>query len=110
MARWLRPFRATVSVSSNWEMAQAIQQAITDNATLVTEAGTGTGKTFAYLVPALLSGGKVIISTGTKNPARPIIQSRPAGHTRCAESAGDYGYSQRPCQLCLSLPHEARGE
>ncbi len=48
------------------EMAQAIQQAITDNATLVTEAGTGTGKTFAYLVPALLSGGKVIISTGTK--------------------------------------------
>ncbi len=48
------------------EMAQAIQQAIADNATLVTEAGTGTGKTFAYLVPALLSGGKVIISTGTK--------------------------------------------
>ena len=48
------------------EMAQAIKQAITDNATLVTEAGTGTGKTFAYLVPALLSGGKVIISTGTK--------------------------------------------
>jgi ATP-dependent DNA helicase DinG len=48
------------------EMAQAIQQAIADNTTLVTEAGTGTGKTFAYLVPALLSGGKVIISTGTK--------------------------------------------
>ena len=33
---------------------------------LIAEAGTGTGKTFAYLVPALLSGGKVIISTGTK--------------------------------------------
>ena len=33
---------------------------------MVAEAGTGTGKTFAYLVPALLSGGKVIISTGTK--------------------------------------------
>lgn len=48
------------------EMAQAIQQAISGNTTLVTEAGTGTGKTFAYLVPALLSGGKVIISTGTK--------------------------------------------
>lgn len=48
------------------EMALAIEQAIKDNATLVTEAGTGTGKTFAYLVPALLSGGKVIISTGTK--------------------------------------------
>lgn len=48
------------------EMAQRIALAITDNAVLVAEAGTGTGKTFAYLVPALLSGGKVIISTGTK--------------------------------------------
>lgn len=48
------------------EMAEAISQAIADNAQLVAEAGTGTGKTFAYLVPALLSGGKVIISTGTK--------------------------------------------
>src|SRR5690606_21351342 len=37
------------------------------NATLVAEAGTGTGKTFAYLVPALLSGGRVLISTGTRN-------------------------------------------
>ncbi|MBI5911107.1 MAG: ATP-dependent DNA helicase [Betaproteobacteria bacterium] len=49
------------------EMAQAIAQAMRDNSLLVAEAGTGTGKTFAYLVPALLAGGKVIISTGTKN-------------------------------------------
>lgn len=48
------------------EMAEAIAQAIKGNRVLVAEAGTGTGKTFAYLVPALLSGGKVIISTGTK--------------------------------------------
>ncbi|MEE9331115.1 MAG: ATP-dependent DNA helicase [Methylophilaceae bacterium] len=48
------------------KMAQAIADAIANNKQLVTEAGTGTGKTFAYLVPALLSGGKVIISTGTK--------------------------------------------
>ncbi len=48
------------------EMALAIESAIQDNKQLVAEAGTGTGKTFAYLVPALLSGGKVIISTGTK--------------------------------------------
>ncbi|MCB5185263.1 ATP-dependent DNA helicase [Methylobacillus gramineus] len=48
------------------EMAQAIADAIKHNHQLVAEAGTGTGKTFAYLVPALLSGGKVIISTGTK--------------------------------------------
>lgn len=48
------------------EMALTIEQAIQNNQQLVAEAGTGTGKTFAYLVPALLSGGKVIVSTGTK--------------------------------------------
>jgi len=47
-------------------MAERIEAAIKANAALVAEAGTGTGKTFAYLVPALLAGGKVIISTGTK--------------------------------------------
>ncbi len=49
------------------EMAERIAAAIAANKVLVAEAGTGTGKTFAYLVPALLSGGKVIVSTGTKN-------------------------------------------
>jgi ATP-dependent DNA helicase DinG len=48
------------------EMAEAIQKVINNQQVIVAEAGTGTGKTFAYLVPALLSGGKVIISTGTK--------------------------------------------
>jgi len=47
-------------------MAQAILGAIERTGILVAEAGTGTGKTFAYLVPALLAGGKVIVSTGTK--------------------------------------------
>ena len=49
------------------EMAECIAAAMAENRVLVAEAGTGTGKTFAYLVPALLSGGKVIVSTGTKN-------------------------------------------
>jgi len=49
------------------EMAKAIAGAIEGQRTLIAEAGTGTGKTFAYLVPALLWGGKVIVSTGTKN-------------------------------------------
>ena len=48
------------------EMALAVEDAIQHHKQLVAEAGTGTGKTFAYLVPALLAGGKVIISTGTK--------------------------------------------
>ncbi|MCL7420676.1 MAG: ATP-dependent DNA helicase [Methylobacter sp.] len=49
------------------EMAEAIARAVDENRNLIAEAGTGTGKTFAYLVPAILSGRKVIISTGTKN-------------------------------------------
>jgi ATP-dependent DNA helicase DinG len=52
---------------SQVELSEAVAQAITDKSTLIAEAGTGTGKTFAYLVPALLSKKKVIISTGTKN-------------------------------------------
>ena len=48
------------------DMSRAVASAIEDRNVLVAEAGTGTGKTFAYLVPALRSGGKVIISTGTK--------------------------------------------
>ncbi len=48
------------------EMAQRIAAAIARPGVLVAEAGTGTGKTFAYLVPALVAGGKTIISTGTK--------------------------------------------
>ncbi len=47
-------------------MAEAVAEAIEDGGKLVVEAGTGTGKTFAYLLPALLSGRKTIISTGTK--------------------------------------------
>lgn len=49
------------------DMAEAVAQTIRDDGQLVVEAGTGTGKTFAYLVPALLSGKKVIISTGSKS-------------------------------------------
>jgi ATP-dependent DNA helicase DinG len=48
------------------DMALAVFDTIAERGTLVAEAGTGTGKTFAYLVPALLAGGKVLISTGTK--------------------------------------------
>lgn len=52
---------------SQTEMSKAIADAIAHHQTLIAEAGTGTGKTYAYLVPALLWGGKVIVSTGTKN-------------------------------------------
>ncbi|HSD61060.1 MAG TPA: ATP-dependent DNA helicase [Burkholderiales bacterium] len=55
-------------------MAQAVAQAIESHGVLVAEAGTGTGKTYAYLVPALLSGGKVIISSGTKTLQDQLFQ------------------------------------
>ena len=49
------------------QMANAVEDALEQGASLIVEAGTGTGKTFAYLVPVLLSGKKVIISTGTRH-------------------------------------------
>ena len=49
------------------EMAHAVGESIQNKSSLVIEAGTGTGKTFAYLAPALVFGKKTIISTGSKN-------------------------------------------
>jgi len=49
------------------QMAEAVWEALTQGRHLIVEAGTGTGKTLAYLVPAILSGKRVVISTGTKN-------------------------------------------
>ncbi|MDR0770616.1 MAG: ATP-dependent DNA helicase [Burkholderiales bacterium] len=63
LAKLLPGFRARPGQQA---MAQAIAEAIRERRCLIAEAGTGTGKTFAYLVPALTGGGKVIISTGTK--------------------------------------------
>ncbi|WP_245592833.1 ATP-dependent DNA helicase [Advenella mimigardefordensis] len=48
------------------QLAQAVDETIASHSVLVAEAGTGTGKTWAYLIPAFLSGGKVLISTGTR--------------------------------------------
>ena len=63
LARAVDGFRAR---PQQVEFARAVLDAIERKGTLIAEAGTGTGKTFAYLVPALLSGGRVIVSTGTK--------------------------------------------
>jgi ATP-dependent DNA helicase DinG len=56
------------------EMAERIMAAIEANGALIAEAGTGTGKTFAYLAPALLAGGKAIVSTGTKTLQDQLFQ------------------------------------
>lgn len=87
---------------SQLEMAEAVEQAMQENTVLVAEAGTGTGKTFAYLVPALMSGQKVIISTGTKNLQDqlfhkdfPIIRKALASSVKVALLKGRASY------LCL---------
>ena len=49
------------------EMAEAVESALADRRHLIVEAGTGTGKTLAYLIPAILSGKRIVVSTGTKN-------------------------------------------
>src|SRR3954451_20035634 len=49
------------------EMAEAVESALADKRHLIVEAGTGTGKTLAYLVPAIQSGKRIVVSTGTKN-------------------------------------------
>jgi ATP-dependent DNA helicase DinG len=48
------------------EMAKAVERALEERRHLIVEAGTGTGKTLAYLLPALRTGQRVIVSTGTK--------------------------------------------
>jgi ATP-dependent DNA helicase DinG len=56
------------------QMACGVAEALRDGGTLLVEAGTGTGKTLAYLVPAILSGRRVLVSTGTKNLQEQIVQ------------------------------------
>ena len=52
--------------SGQLEMAKAVERALAERRHLIVEAGTGTGKTLAYLLPALRTGRRVIVSTGTK--------------------------------------------
>ncbi len=93
------------------EMAAAVEQALADASTLIVEAGTGTGKTFAYLVPALLSGKKVIISTGTRHLQDqlfhrdlPTVRSALGVPLRAALLKGRANY------LCHQRLHTARSE
>src|SRR5258708_32564872 len=64
LSRWHPQFEFRHGQS---EMAEAIESALTDRKHLLVDAGTGTGKTLAYLVPAILSGKRIVVSTGTKN-------------------------------------------
>ncbi|MBB3345114.1 ATP-dependent DNA helicase [Luteimonas sp. RC10] len=91
-------------------LAMAVGDAIEQRATLLAEAGTGTGKTFAYLVPALLSGLKTIVSTGTRalqdqlyHRDLPRVRDALGSGLRSALLKGRANY------LCLYRLEQARG-
>jgi len=101
------------------DMAEEVHNAIENQQCLMVEAGTGTGKTFAYLVPALLESKeienkKVIVSTGTKNLQEqlfykdlPIISKALKSHMKVALLKGRANYL---CQYRLDLYQQTRGQ
>lgn len=93
------------------QLADAVAAAMDDHATLVAEAGTGTGKTYAYLVPALLSGQRVIISTGTR-ALQDQLYHRDLPRVRAALGAGlkTALLKGRSNYLCLYRMEQAKGE
>ena len=93
------------------QLADAVAAAMDDRATLVAEAGTGTGKTYAYLVPALLSGQRVIISTGTR-ALQDQLYHRDLPRVRAALGAGlkTALLKGRSNYLCLYRMEQAKGE
>jgi ATP-dependent DNA helicase DinG len=93
------------------DLAGAVADAIEARAALVAEAGTGTGKTYAYLVPALLSGQRVIISTGTRalqdqlyHRDLPRVREALGADVRTALLKGRANY------LCRYRMEQAKGE
>ena len=60
------------------EMAKAVERALAERRHLIVEAGTGTGKTLAYLLPALRTGQRVIVSTGTKDLKPTAVDAKKA--------------------------------
>jgi ATP-dependent DNA helicase DinG len=93
------------------ELAEAIHRAIERTEVLIAEAGTGTGKTFAYLVPALLAGGKVIISTGTKTLQDQLFdRDLPAVREALASGSSAALLKGRANYVCLYRLRRAGGE
>jgi ATP-dependent DNA helicase DinG len=93
------------------ELALAILEALQTGSALAVEAGTGTGKTFAYLVPALLAGGKVIVSTGTKTLQDQLYdRDLPAVRAALASGATAALLKGRANYVCLHRLERAAAE
>src|ERR1700749_185596 len=94
-------------------LAAAVARALQDMQVLVAEAGTGTGKTFAYLLPALLSGRRVLFSTGTKTLQDQLFhRDLPAVRTAIGSPAPTAPRPGRAHSLCphglTPTPHKGR--
>ena len=94
-----------------FEMAESVASALAERRHLIVEAGTGTGKTLAYLLPAILSGKRVVISTGTKALQEqlyfkdlPFLESLLAGPVRACYMKGRANY------LCRQKLYDAERE
>ncbi len=92
-------------------LAEAVAQAFDERGVLLAEAGTGTGKTYAYLVPALLSGKKTIVSTGTR-ALQDQLYHRDLPRVRDALGTGlkTALLKGRANYLCLYRTEQAKGE
>jgi ATP-dependent DNA helicase DinG len=91
-------------------MARAVADALENDEALIVEAGTGTGKTYAYLVPALLSGRRVVISTGTKNLQDQLFhRDLPRVRDALGVSAPAALLKGRANYLCIYRMKRARG-
>ena len=97
--------------SAQQDLSAAIAEVFESRGTLIAEAGTGTGKTFAYLVPALLSGMKTIISTGTR-ALQDQLYHRDLPRVRDALGRGlkTALLKGRANYLCLYRLNQAKGE
>ncbi|TBR11936.1 MAG: ATP-dependent DNA helicase [Lysobacter sp.] len=107
LAREIPSFRAR---PAQQDLSAAIADAFDARGTLLAEAGTGTGKTFAYLVPALLSGKKTIISTGTR-ALQDQLYHRDLPRVRTALGIGGKSalLKGRANYLCHYRMHQAQG-
>ena len=90
------------------DMAVAVEEALLEKRKLIVEAGTGTGKTLAYLVPALLSERRVVVSTGTKALQEqlffrdiPFLEQRPANSAQpTSRDSGEHHARRNPFHPC----------
>ena len=92
-------------------MAEHIEHVLADGGVFIAESGTGTGKTFAYLVPALLSGKKVVISTGTKHLQDQIFRGDlPLVREALSIPVAAALLKGRSNYLCLHRLHQAQSD